>query len=571
MDDTGAVGLRDWTAIRVHLKRHDDEMIGDYEDDINTMLVFVSSQNIHLHSLAHRCSYSKQQAGLFSAVVTAFIIDSYKWLQQDNSQTTIQLLAKISSQLANLNLTPAVESLSDFAVNSIPPLAVATPSFVVTTTSIWINCLWVLSLLFSLTAALLGIIIKQWLREYLLWDSVLFPSREAVLLRHIRYDAWERWKVPVIISAIPAMLELALVLFLCGAAILLWTLNATVAIVVTVFGSLAFIAACAVNILPVFFHRCPYKSAVGWTCVSTWIILRKWTKQGLWRLNRKFHFRDARKYGPKRSESWRQRDLERNMHWGVPIRWELHPDVDKNTQLETVELVILFHALAWVCSSTQDDRLLAKVQQCADNFHGTSGKHACLVAGMHAVCQIFGLDSGKFFKTIRSEYQNQNRLIEVKKGSVALSEYGTYTLKSGIDNDVDIWQSHPPDQVILQMVADVLLNILKICIDDMFPPRHIPIPTASSPPPEQLEALVEALCFLVRISRRASSLWRDNFVIVMRQFWDGIRNAEYGGPWLLSENSREGMRYPGLKATLFQVLRRVGTVHIDERGCIIGA
>lgn len=39
--DESEAGLKDWTAIRVHLKKHDDEMIGDYEDDINTMLVFV--------------------------------------------------------------------------------------------------------------------------------------------------------------------------------------------------------------------------------------------------------------------------------------------------------------------------------------------------------------------------------------------------------------------------------------------------------------------------------------------------------------------------------------------------
>jgi hypothetical protein len=42
LDESGAAGLKDWAAIRAHLKKHDDEMIGDYEDDINTMLVFVS-------------------------------------------------------------------------------------------------------------------------------------------------------------------------------------------------------------------------------------------------------------------------------------------------------------------------------------------------------------------------------------------------------------------------------------------------------------------------------------------------------------------------------------------------
>lgn len=494
-----------------------------------------------------------EQAGLFSAVVTAFIIDSYKWLQQDNSQTTVQLLAQISLQLAN-PATPVV-----LAINPTPTLAVTTPPFEVSASSIWINCLWVLSLLFSLTAALLGIIIKQWLREYLLWDSVLFPSREAVLLRHIRYDAWERWKVPVIISAIPAMLELALVEFLCGAAILLWTLNAVVAIVVTLFGSLAFTTACAVNILPVFFHRCPYKSAVGWTCVSAWNIMRKWSRRGLNRFNSKFHIREIRR-GPKRSESWRQRDLERNMHWGTPIHWEHHPDMDTEMQLETVELVILFHALAWVCSSTQDDRLLAKVQQCASNFHGTSRKHLCLVAGMHAVCQIFYLDPSRFFSTIRSEFRHQ-----IVDGTAETS-FGTYTLVPCSQRfDKDLWQGHPPDQVVLQMVADVMLNVLQICIEDMFPPPHV---AASLPAPKQVQALMETLCFLVHISRRASATWRDNFTGTLIGFWNNLTNGEFGGPWMLREN---GPQYPGFKATVFQLLTRLGTVHMGNSGDISGA
>ena len=41
MEELYPSGLRDWAAIRAHLKRHDAAMVKDYEDDINTMLVFV--------------------------------------------------------------------------------------------------------------------------------------------------------------------------------------------------------------------------------------------------------------------------------------------------------------------------------------------------------------------------------------------------------------------------------------------------------------------------------------------------------------------------------------------------
>ncbi|KAI0342289.1 hypothetical protein BDW22DRAFT_1429143 [Trametopsis cervina] len=529
LDESGAKGLRDWAAIRAHLKRHDDEMIGDYEDDINTMLVF---------------------AGLFSAVVTSFIIDSYKWLQQDSSQTIITLLTQISSQLADLASPPT----ADLAAQHGPAIGTATDSFQASRTSVWINCLWVLSLLFGLTAALLGIIIKQWLREYVLWDSVLFPAREAVLLRHIRYDAFERWKVPMFISAIPAMLELALVLFLGGAAILLWTLDSIVAVIVTVFGSLAVAAACSVNILPVFFHRCPYKSAVGWTCVTAWNLLSKWGRVALNRLYSEIHIHEARRRGPRRSESWRQRDLQRNMQWGMPIKWELHSRMDEDMQLEVVELVTFFHALAWVCSSTQDDRLLAKVQQCAGNFHGTSRKHLCLVAGMHAVCQIFHLDSALFFAAIRSEYTHEETRIE---GWESNDTYGTYTLIPRAKGN--IWQGPVPEQSIIQMVADVLLSVVQTCVEDMFQSY----PTAESlPSPEQIKMFMETLCFLLHVSRHVSPVWRDSFSNTLIELWNHLVNDEYGSLW----TAQSRPRYPGFKATVFQMLNRLGTVHINETG-----
>ena len=60
------------------------------------------------------------KAGLFSAVVTTFTVDSYKTLQQDPGDASAQILARISLQLAAL--TPG-----QTAVNStVPALSLAT-------------------------------------------------------------------------------------------------------------------------------------------------------------------------------------------------------------------------------------------------------------------------------------------------------------------------------------------------------------------------------------------------------------------------------------------------------------
>ncbi|KAF5329430.1 hypothetical protein D9619_009188 [Psilocybe cf. subviscida] len=100
-------------------------------------------------------------AGLFSAVVTAFIIESYKGLQTDSNDTVVSLLSRIADRLdAPLNASSFTSSPQDF-ITSFQP----TPS------SIRVNILWFISLVLSLTTALVGIISLQWLREHQQYDN----------------------------------------------------------------------------------------------------------------------------------------------------------------------------------------------------------------------------------------------------------------------------------------------------------------------------------------------------------------------------------------------------------------
>lgn len=72
----------------------------------------------------------------------------------------------------------------------------ASPEF---TSSRWINVLMFFSLVFSLVAALFGIMTKQWIREYMKWNKPLAAPRENVFVRQIRYEAWESWNVEALI------------------------------------------------------------------------------------------------------------------------------------------------------------------------------------------------------------------------------------------------------------------------------------------------------------------------------------------------------------------------------------
>ena len=184
-------------------------------------------------------------------------------LQADSGDTTNQLLAlSVSTQLRT-----AETIVSDTLDKTLTTLtnAVST-SFSPSTATCWINVLFFLSLVFSLAAALFSILAKQWIRKYIKWNSPLALLRENVLVRQIRIEAWEDWQVSMVLSSIPILLELGMVLFLAGVVILLWTLDDTVAKVVTVLVSLFLGAFAAFTTIPIFSRCCPYRSPTAWAC-----------------------------------------------------------------------------------------------------------------------------------------------------------------------------------------------------------------------------------------------------------------------------------------------------------------
>ena len=101
--------------------------------------------------------------------------------------------------------------------------------------------------------------------------------KDLVGLRQGRFEAFKSWETPSIIASIPALLELALILFLGGLVIFLYTLNIIVAGICTVVIVLLIALAVVMTILPVFHPDCPYKTPTGWALV---LVVCRWYK--LW-------------------------------------------------------------------------------------------------------------------------------------------------------------------------------------------------------------------------------------------------------------------------------------------------
>ncbi|KAJ7117968.1 hypothetical protein C8R43DRAFT_846988, partial [Mycena crocata] len=141
------------------------------------------------------------QAGLFSAVSSAFIIQIQPELQSDPNARTQALL-----ELLVQNITGA----------TIPP----DPTGPATTIVIAQSFLY-FSLFSTLGAALLAVLAKQWLLHY---DSVgeRGTIEERGLERQRKFDGIQHWKFDLVMQIFPLLLQLSLLLFAVSLSIYLW-------------------------------------------------------------------------------------------------------------------------------------------------------------------------------------------------------------------------------------------------------------------------------------------------------------------------------------------------------------
>ena len=138
---------------------------------------------------------------MFSAVVTTFIIESYKTLDAQPDDLTNQLLVHLSIQMANLPNGSILTTAPQFS----------SQSFVAPRSSVVINTLWSLSLILALITASLGILVKQWFHEFMAQGTQ--DPTYRIRIRFFRSKGLERWQVFEIAAALPLLLQIALLLF----------------------------------------------------------------------------------------------------------------------------------------------------------------------------------------------------------------------------------------------------------------------------------------------------------------------------------------------------------------------
>ena len=173
------------------------------------------------------------------------------------------MLTQIATQLGN----PSAQTLT--------PLQLS-PPFSPPRWAVIVNIVWFTSVSLSLIAALAGILCMQWLREFRRETNL--SAKDKLSLRQLRFDGLQRWHVPTIMTALPVMLQFALLLFFAGLLQFMWNLHEGLAISLLIVLGPVIVFYFASTIAPAaqFWYgeqwfmgpQCPYKSPQAWVVLK---------------------------------------------------------------------------------------------------------------------------------------------------------------------------------------------------------------------------------------------------------------------------------------------------------------
>ena len=211
-----------------------------YEEDLDTTLIFVSfvlRSDVRL--------LTRSQAGLFSAVTSAFIIDVQSQLQPDTGDETVALLRVLIYKIDNTTFGNDAPTLPQWTG---PPRAI-----------VQVQAILYASLAATLLSAFLAMLGKQWLNRYASTD-MRGTAIERSQNRQRKLDGIVAWYFDYVMQSLPLMLQIALLLLGGALSRYLWEINVTVASVVlgvTSFGAIFYLFIVVAGVAS---ESCPYQT-----------------------------------------------------------------------------------------------------------------------------------------------------------------------------------------------------------------------------------------------------------------------------------------------------------------------
>ena len=169
------------------------------------------------------------KAALFTAIVTAFVLDAMSYLDENTTTKLLRIIAEQSATNSTIELP-----------SSSPPPSILT-----------VSTLWFLSIISSLAATTWAMLCLEWCAFYT--DGVPPEDYEEMAeKRQRKYEAVERWRMHLVVAAIPFFLHLSLFLFLAGLWLRLRDVNKQLGLIVGVPSLIIATSYVVVTLLPIF-------------------------------------------------------------------------------------------------------------------------------------------------------------------------------------------------------------------------------------------------------------------------------------------------------------------------------
>ena len=208
------------------------------------------------------------QAGLFSAALTSFVVDSKQNLQANPTDKMVYyleqhstILSQISQQIASIAPQVSIPSTPP------PPFPAFSPSL----SDIRINAFWFMALTFSLSAALLAILVQQCVRDYMHVFQRYSDPQKSSRMRQYLYEGSEGWYLPVVAEAVPGLLHVSLFLFFVGLADSTLNINTTIGLSTTIPIGICGLLYLFITLAPVIYPQSPYQtsySGIFWYAIQ---------------------------------------------------------------------------------------------------------------------------------------------------------------------------------------------------------------------------------------------------------------------------------------------------------------
>ncbi|KAF8798260.1 hypothetical protein BYT27DRAFT_7203363 [Phlegmacium glaucopus] len=220
-----------WLIYNKEAESYDRALMETWRDDMDSMIIF---------------------AGLFSAVLTAFVVDASKNLKPDPTEQTNALLSQTVVLLAQISQQLGPNG-SQTIISPLQPLE----PFKLKPSDLRVNMFWYMSLGFSIAAAGAATFIQQWVRDYLQVFQRLSGSLERSRMRQYLFHGLSSNYIPLMVESIPALIHISYFLFFIGLAESLFAINHAVAITTTTIMGYCAVAYITYSVFPVLYPQTP--------------------------------------------------------------------------------------------------------------------------------------------------------------------------------------------------------------------------------------------------------------------------------------------------------------------------